>query len=67
MSMLELGVAMAGKVYVAYKVAPIHISEDALSLQNRAVQHFQSNPLSDNDRQLGQNIFKGCQSVLVKI
>lgn len=61
---------LAAKVYAAYKDAPDdcrHLSEEVLSLQiiiDRAVQHFQSTTLSDSDRQHGQKILKGCQSVL---
>ena len=61
---------LATKVYAAYKDAPDdyrHISEEVMSLQiitNMAVQHFESTTLSDNDRQLGQKVSKGCQSVL---
>ena len=61
---------LAVKVYTAYKDAPNdyrHISEEVISLQtilNTAVQHFESITLSDNDRQLGQGVLKGCQSVL---
>lgn len=61
---------LAVKVYTAYKGAPDdykHIAEEAKSLQviiDGAVQHFGSTTLSDNDRQGGQEVLKGCQSVL---
>ena len=63
---------LALKVHSAYEDAPEnyrHISEreEVRSLQimiNKAVKHFESTALSDNDRQEGQEILKGCQSVL---
>lgn len=61
---------LAVKVYTAYKDAPDdykHIAEEVDSLQSmftRAVQHSQSTTLSDDDRQEGQKVLKGCQSVL---
>lgn len=61
---------LAMKVYTAYKDAPDdykHIAEEVDSLQSiltRAVQHSQSTTLSDDDRQEGQKVLKGCQSVL---
>ena len=77
MSVLRWGVGdiiaisqLAIKVYAAYKDAPNnyqHISEEVMSLQiiiEKAIQHFESPTLSNNDRQLGQKVLKGCQSVL---
>ena len=61
---------LAMKVYAAYKDAPDdyrHLSEEVLSLQiiiDRAVQQFESTTLSSNDRQHGQQVLKGCESVL---
>ena len=61
---------LAFKVHSAYKDAPKsyrHISEEAKSLQiiiNKAVKHFESTTLSDSDLQEGQEVLKGCQSVL---
>ena len=61
---------LAVKVYTAYNDAPDeykHIAEEVKSLQimiNKATQHFESTTLSDNDRQEGQEVLKGCQSVL---
>ena len=61
---------LAAKVYTAYKDAPTYyknVAEEVKSLQiiiNRAGQHFKSTTLSDNDKQEGQEILKGCQSVL---
>ena len=61
---------LAAKVYAAYKDTPDdykHISEEIMSLQviiNTAVQHFESTTPSGSDRQLGQEVLKGCQSVL---
>lgn len=61
---------LAVKVYTAYKDAPDdykHIAEEVDSLQSmftRAVQHSQSTTLSDDDRQEGQKVLTGCQSVL---
>ena len=61
---------LAVKVYTAYKDAPDdykYIAEEVKSLQiiiNKATQHFESTPLSDNDRQEGQEVLRGCQSVL---
>ena len=64
---------LALKVYAAYKDAPDdyrHLSEEVLSLQiiiDRARQHFESTTLSENDRQHGQQVLKGSQSVLVDL
>ena len=61
---------LAVTVYTAYKDAPNdykHVAEEVDSLQimiNNAAQHFKSTALSDNDRQQGQKVLKGCQSVL---
>ena len=61
---------LAAKVYAAYKDAPSdyrHIAEEVMSLQiiiKMAVQHFESTTLSSNDRQLGQKVLNGCQSIL---
>ena len=61
---------LAVTVYTAYKDAPNeykNIAEEVDLLQimiNKAAQHFQSTTLSDNDRQEGQKVLKGCQSVL---
>ena len=61
---------LAINVYTAYKDAPDnyrHISHDVKPLPiliNKAVEHFASTTLSDNDRQLGQEVLNGCQSVL---
>ena len=61
---------LAVKVYTAYKDAPDnykHIAEEVNSLQvmiNKAVEHFKGTTLSNNDRQEGQKVLKGCESVL---
>ena len=61
---------LAVKVYTAYKDAPNdykHVAEEVKSLQiiiNKAAQHLESTTLGDNDRQEGQEVLKGCQSVL---
>ena len=61
---------LAAKVYTAYKDAPDnyrHISEEVRSLQiliNKAVRHVESTTLCDEDKQEGQEVLKGCQSVL---
>ena len=61
---------LAVKVYTAYKDAPINyknISEEVKSLQMmvmKAGQHLKSTTLSDNNRQLGQEVLRSCQSVL---
>ena len=61
---------LASKVYTAYKDAPNdykHVAEEVKSLQiiiNTAAQHFESTTLSGNNRQDGQEVLKGCQSVL---
>ena len=61
---------LAIRVYSAYKDAPNdykNIAEEVNSLQimiNKAAQHFKSTTLTDNDRKEGQEVLKGCQSVL---
>ena len=61
---------LAVTVYTAYKDAPNNykqIAEEVDSLQvmiRKAAQHFESAALSDFDRQEGQKVLKGCQSVL---
>ena len=61
---------LAVKVYIAYKDAPNeykHVTEEVKSLHimvKKAAQHFESTTLDDNARQDGQEILKGCQSVL---
>ena len=61
---------LAAKVYRAYKDAPNdykNIAEEVKSLQgiiNKASQHLKSPTLSNNDRKEGQEVLKGCQSVL---
>ena len=61
---------LAAKVYTAYKDAPKNykdIAEEVKSLQtiiNKAAQHFESTSLGGNDRQEGEEVLKGCQSVL---
>ena len=61
---------LALKVHSAYKDAPDnyrHISEEVKSLQiiiNKAAKHFKGTTLSGEDRQEGQEVLKGCQSVL---
>lgn len=62
--------ALVSKVYTAYKDAPDnyrHISEEVRSLQiliSKAARYVESPSLSDNDRQEGQEVLKGCQSIL---
>ena len=64
---------LAVKVHAACKDAPgdySHISEEVLSLQiiiDQAGQYFESTPLNDKDRRLGQKVLKGCESVLEDI
>ena len=61
---------LAIKVYTAYKNAPDdykNIVKEVKLLQiiiKRAAQHFKSSVLSDNDRQEGQEVLQGCESVL---
>ena len=61
---------LAIKVYTAYKDAPgdyRNISDEVKSLDiiiNNAAQHFKSTTLSDNKRQEGQEVLRGCQRVL---
>ena len=61
---------LALKVIVAYKGAPgdyRNISDEVESLHiiiKKAAQHFKSTTLSDNSRQEGQKVLKGCQNVL---
>ena len=61
---------LVAKVYTAYRDAPDnyqHISEEVRSLQiliNKAVRHVESPALSDDDRQEGQEVLKGCQRIL---
>ena len=61
---------LAVKVYTAYKDAPDdyrHISDEVKSLQiiiNKAAQHLESTTLSNNNREEGQEVLKGCQNVL---
>ena len=77
MSIFEWGVSdilaisgLAVKVYTAYGDAPEdykHISDEVKSLQlkiDKAARHFESNTLSNNNRQEGQEVLKGCESVL---
>ena len=80
MSLLGWGVGdiiaisrLAIKVHSFYKDAPKnyrHISEEVKSLEiiiNKAAQHFEGTTLSDNDRQEGQEVLKGCESVLLDL
>ena len=59
---------LAATVHTAYKGAPIdykYVAEEVDSLQsiiNKVAQHFTA--LGDNDRQKGQEVLKGCQSIL---
>lgn len=61
---------LAVKVITAYKDAPgeyKNISEEVKSLHiiiNRGVQHLESIPLCEGERQEGMEILQGCQSVL---
>ena len=61
---------LALKVCTAYKDAPgdyRNISDEVESLHiiiNKAAQHFEGPALSDNSRQEGQKVLKGCQNVL---
>ena len=61
---------LAVKVYTAYKDAPDdyrHIVDEVESLQiiiNKAIHHFESPTLNDNNRQEGQKVLNGCQHVL---
>ena len=63
-------VKLAAKVRAAYKDAPHsyrHISEEVKSLQiiiKKAAKHFEGTTLSEDDQQEGQEVLKGCQSVL---
>ena len=62
--------ALVSKVYTAYKDAPDnyrHISEEVRSLQiliSKAARYVENPTLSDNDWQEGQEVLKGCQSIL---
>ena len=61
---------LAVRGYSAYKDAPDdyrHISEEVAAfdiLIVKAAQHFKSTTISSSDRYDGQNVLKGCQSVL---
>ena len=61
---------LALKVCTAYKDAPgdyRSISDEVDSLHiiiNKAAQHFEGPTLSDNSRQEGQKVLRGCQNVL---
>ena len=61
---------LAAKVYTRYKDAPNdykNIAEEVKSLQiiiDNAAHHFKGTYLIDNHRKSGQEILKGCQSVL---
>ena len=61
---------LAVTVYTAYQDAPSNyknIVKEVKSLQtiiDKAAKHFDSTSLSDSDRQDGQEVLKGCQSVL---
>ena len=61
---------LALKVYTAYKDAPgdyRNISDEVESLHiiiEEAAQHFGSTTLSDNRRQKGLKVLKGCKNVL---
>ena len=61
---------LAVKVYTAYKDAPDdyrNISDEVESLHiiiQEAAQHFEGTKLSDNSRQKGLKILKGCQNIL---
>ena len=61
---------LAVKVSTAYQDAPSgykHISKEVVSLQmviDKVVQYFENTALSDNDRQLGQEVLESCQSIL---
>ena len=61
---------LALKVIIAYKDAPDdyrNISDEVESLHiiiEKAAQHFESTTLSDNSRQKGQKVLKGCENVL---
>lgn len=64
---------LAIQVRASYKDAPQNyrqISEEVKSLEiiiNKAVQHFESNTLSADDRQEGQEVLKSCASVLLDL
>ena len=61
---------LATKVYTGYKDAPNdykNVAEEVKSLQiiiNNTAQHLKSTNLTDNHWQNGQEILKGCRSVL---
>lgn len=61
---------LAVRVYSAYEDAPDdyrNIANEVKSLDiiiNNAALHFESTTLSDNKRQEGQVVLKGCQDVL---
>ena len=61
---------LAVKVYTAYKDAPgdyRNISDEVKSLHiiiNKAAKHFKGTTLSDDDRQEGLEVLRGCQNVL---
>lgn len=63
-------VQLATRVYRAYKDAPSdykRIANDVKPLHNlinKAAQHLKSTTLSDDDKQEGQDVLKGCQGVL---
>ena len=61
---------LVAKVYAACKDAPkdyrdIYGEVKSLKIRiTKAIQHIQSTTLSDDDRQEGQEVLKGCQGVL---
>ena len=64
---------LAVRVSIAYKDTPDapndyqHISEEVAALKlliDRVAPHFKSNTISREDYQYGENVLKGCQSVL---
>ena len=63
-------IALARRVHTAYNDAPgdyRNISVEVKSLQilvNKAALHFESSSLSENNRQQGQEVLRGCQVVL---
>ena len=61
---------LACKVSTAYKNGPLnyrHVSDEVESLHiiiDKAVSHFESSTLGDNEWQEGQEVLRGCQNVL---
>ena len=67
MSDIIVILGLAIKVQTVYKKDYRHISEEVEELRiliDKVARHFRGKTMSSNDRHYGENIVKGCQSVL---